>query len=211
MKLRFAVFAIASMALVAAPAVADILYDNGPVLNTQSAWTINFGFRVTDSLVANGTVQGLQFWALLLPGDIVQSVEVLIGSSPFGNDLFDSVVSITQSNCFTNLYGYNLCEESGSFSGPALNGSYWLTLQNGVVNDGDPVYWNENSGAGCQSPGCPSQAQENQLGTIPSEAFSIIGSPGTNTTPEPASFVLFASGALAIVGLLRRKGGNGLQ
>jgi uncharacterized repeat protein (TIGR03803 family) len=38
------------------------------------------------------------------------------------------------------------------------------------------VYWDENSGVGCQSPGCPSQAQENTLGTIPSEAFSLEGS-----------------------------------
>ena len=35
------------------------------------------------------------------------------------------------------------------------------------------MYWDENSGVGCQSPGCPSQAQENTLGTIPSEAFSL--------------------------------------
>ncbi len=211
MKLRFAVLAIALLLLAAAPATADILYDNGPVLNTQSAWTINFGFSVTNSMVVSGTVEGLQFWTLEFPGDVLQSVEVEIGSSPFSNNLFDSVVNTTQSNCFSNIFGYNLCEQSASFSGPALNGTYWLTLENARVQDGDPVYWNENSGTGCQSPGCPSLAQENQVGTIASEAFSITGNSGTNSTPEPASVVLFGSGALGIVGLLRRKARNGLQ
>ena len=40
---------------------------------------------------------------------------------------------------------------------------------------GDPVYWDENSG--------PSMAQQNTLGTIPSESFSILG--GTTTTAIP--------------------------
>jgi hypothetical protein len=209
-KLRIAsLFLLAlCLALAAVPAVAGNLYDNGPVLDTQNAWTINFGFSVSDTMLVNGTVQGLDFWTLLIPGDTVTSVEVSISSSPFGQDLFNGIVNVTQSNCFSNIFGYNLCMQSTSFSGPTLNGNYWLTLQNATVPSGDPVYWNENSGEGCQSPGCPSLAQENTLGTIPSEAFTIIGSAtntSTGTTPEPGGIVLFGSGILGLAGVLRRK------
>ncbi|MGC2108395.1 MAG: PEP-CTERM sorting domain-containing protein [Candidatus Korobacteraceae bacterium] len=212
MKLRAGVLTLAMLALMTSSAVAGNLYDNGPVNDNQAGWTINFGFTVTDTIQVNGTVQGLDFWTLLIPGDTVTSVEVSIGSSPFGQNLFDGVMSVTQSDCFSDPFGFNLCHESGSLSGPTLNGNYWLTLQNASVPSGDPVYWNENSGNGCMSPGCPSMAQENTLGTIPSEAFTVLGTAGTTTTststgttPEPGSIVLLGSGGLGIVGVLRRK------
>jgi uncharacterized repeat protein (TIGR03803 family) len=44
------------------------------------------------------------------------------------------------------------------------------------------VYWDENSGVGCESSGCPSLAQENSVGTIPSESFTILG--GDNGPPQ---------------------------
>ena len=47
------------------------------------------------------------------------------------------------------------------------------------------MYWDENSGVGCQSPGCPSQAQEDTIGTIPSEAFTLTGMTTTTTAPPP--------------------------
>jgi uncharacterized repeat protein (TIGR03803 family) len=157
-----------------------IAYENGPVNGQIDAWTLNFGFATTDTIQAGGGVTGVNFWAWLIPGDTITSVQVSIGSSPFGSDQFDGVVSLTQSNCFTNDFGYNVCLESGNFNG--ANGDGWLTLQNATVPSGDPVYWDENSGVGCQSPGCPSQAQENSVGTIPSEAFTIQGQ--NNPPPE---------------------------
>ena len=210
MKLRIAsLFLLAvCLTLAAVPAMAQSdLYDNGPVNDNQNAWTINFGFSVTDTIQVNGTVQGLDFWALLIPGNVPTSVEVQIGTSAFGNNLFDQTVNLSSSNCFTNPFGFTLCEESSSFNGPTLNGNYWLTLQNAIVPDGDPVFWNENSGVGCQSPGCPSLAQENSVGTIPSESFTVLGSASTSTgtTPEPGTFLLFGSGVLGLAGVLRRK------
>ena len=126
--------------------------------------------------------------------------------------MFDGFVNLTQSNCSTNSYGYNVCVESGSFNGPAFSGTAWLTLQNANVPSGDPVYWDENSGVGCQSNGCPSSAQENTNGTIPSEAFTLqmgattsTSTSSTGTTPEPSSIMLFGSGILGLAGVLRRK------
>ena len=54
-----------------------------------------------------------------------------------------------------------------------------MNLQNASVPSGDPVYWDENSGVGCESGGCPSQAYDNSVGTIPSESFTMDGSGGS--------------------------------
>jgi len=71
-------------------------------------------------------------------------------------------------------------------------------LQNGSVPNGDPVYWDENSG--------PSSASENQIGTIYSEAFTINGTVnGTGSTPEISSILLFGTGVVGLAGVLRRK------
>jgi hypothetical protein len=202
---------IVCVAMVAVPAMAGNLYDNGPASGDLAFWTVNFGYSVSDSfhLTSQSTVQEFEFWSDLFPGDTITSVEVQIGTGAFGNSLFDGFVSPTQSNCFSSPFGYHVCMESASFNGPALGaGNYWVTLSNATVPSGDPVYWDENEGIGCQSPGCPSQAQENTLGTIPSEAFTIGGTPttttSTGTTPEPGSIVLFGSGILGLAGIRRR-------
>ena len=185
------------------------LYDNGPTNGTVDAWTINFGFAVSDSftLGSGGQVNGLNFAAWLFPGDVLQSAEVSITSSEFGGTTyFDGVVNFTQSGCTTNQLGFSLCNESASFAPVNLGaGTYWLNLQNANVNTGDPVYWDENSG--------PSLASESSVGTIPSESFTVLGQSSTCTGcgcwnnpdcvgPEPGSLTLSLSGLTTIFGLL---------
>ncbi|MGC2108396.1 MAG: PEP-CTERM sorting domain-containing protein [Candidatus Korobacteraceae bacterium] len=209
-KFRAGFLTLSFVALMAGSAIAGNLYDNGPEDRQNIGWTINFGFTVSDSMMVSGTVQGLDFWVDALPGDTISNVQMLIGSAPFGSEVFNGIVSLTQSDCAANEYGYNVCLEAGSFSGPTLNGNYWLTLSNANVPSGDPVYWNENSGIGCMSPGCPSEAQENTLGTIPSEAFTVVGTQSTTTsstgtTPEPGSILLLGSGVMGVLVMLRRK------
>ncbi len=197
--------------LAASPAVAqNDLYDNGPTNGTVDAWTINFGFIVSDTFTTGAatSVSELTFAAWLFPGDILESAEVSITSSEFGGTTyFNGSVNFSQSGCVTNQLGLSVCDESGSFGPVNLNaGTYWLNLQNAVVNTGDPVYWDENSG--------PSRASQNSVGTIPSESFSLNAcgtdgksSPGCGpppTSPEPSSFLLFGSGVLAIFGSARR-------
>lgn len=195
---------------VTVPAAADVLYENGPIRADQDAWTINFGFVVSDSFTIttpNATVNGLQFGGWIFPGDVIESVEVSITSNEFGGTTyFDQQVSLTQSDCEVNHLGLWTCLETGTFSGVNLGqGTYFINLQNAVTNNGDPAYWDENSGIGCQSQGCPSQASESSVGTIPSESFSILGSSGGGTVPEPGSLLLFGSGVVAAFGFLRCK------
>ena len=85
-------------------------------------------------------------------------------------------MNFTQSSsCTADQYGYNVCVESSTLNGPTLNqGTYWVSLQNASVPGGDPVYWDENSGQ--------SLAEQNDVGSIPSESFTILGETTTTTT-----------------------------
>jgi hypothetical protein len=193
------------------PAAAQTLYENGPINGETDAWTINNGFVIADTFTISGgssTVGGLSIGAWLTPGDVLESAEVSITEFPIsGTVYFDQVVNFTQSGCFLNNYSYDVCTETSSFNGPTLNnGTYWVNLQNAVTSDGDPVYWDENSGIGCHSVGCPSEADNGGLGTLSSEAFTILGTAtGTGSTPEPGSLLLFGGGLVVSFGFVRRK------
>jgi len=214
--LKLALLTLLLVALVAIPAMAQTVYDNGPINGNTDAWTINFGFTVSDTfnVVNSGTtVTGASFGMWLFAGDTLTSAELSITSSENGGtSYFDQTVNFTTGGCTSNQYGYNVCQENTNMNnaGPTLNsGTYWLNLSNASVPSGDPVYWDENSG--------PSSASENSVGTIPSEAFTVLGSSSsttstttsstttTGTVPEPSSIMLFGSGILGLAGMLRRK------
>jgi PEP-CTERM motif len=184
-------------------------YDNGPINGTTDAWTINFGYVVSDSFTGDGnTDRQFYFGVWEYPGDTMSSVQWSITSGENSGTVYASgTSSVTDTFISTNQYGYNidLILVSDLNLSTTYGTTYWLNLQNAAVPSGDPVYWDENSGAGCQSNGCPSIASESAIGTIPSEAFTI-GEQGTGQgTPEPNTVLLFASGILGLAGMLRRK------
>ncbi len=213
MKIRcFAILSVV-MLLASTPALAGDLYDNGAINGQTDAWTINFGYIVSDTftLTANSTVTGVSFGAWLFPGDVLTSVEVSFTSEEFGGTTyFDQVVNFSQSNCFTNQFGYNVCTETGLINSNLAPGTYWMNLGNAIVPSGDPVYWDENSGVGCGGSNgnmhnCPSQPSENADGSIPSESFTIQGQGAGGTTPEPSSLLMFTAGVIGAGTMLRRK------
>jgi hypothetical protein len=198
------------LALVAIPAMAQTIYSNGPTNGNTDGWATGSGYGVSDSFpvaTSGSTITGANFAMWLYAGDTLTSAELSITSAEFGGtSYFDQTVSFTQSGCVSNSYGYEVCNETTAFSGPTLNaGTYWLNLQNASVPSGDPgPFWDENSG--------PSSASESEVGSIPSESFTLLGSccttsttTTTTTTPEPSSIVLFGSGILGLTGVLRRK------
>ena len=189
----------------AIPASAQAQYDNGPINGTTDAWTINFGYIVSDTFVAAGSsVTGFNIGTWEFPGDTLLTVDWSITTAENGGTTIGSGTAfVTDQYISSNQFGYNvdLITVTGLNVATTSGSTYWLNLQN--ASGDDPVYWDENSGVGCGGTGCPSQASENAVGTIPSEAFTITG--GTGTTPEPSSIMLFGSGILGLAGVLRRK------
>jgi PEP-CTERM motif len=225
LKLRIPLFTLLCLALAAISANAQQdLYDNGPLSGTVDAWTINFGYIVSDTFnITSGTINGFAFNVWEFPGDTMTSVQWSITSGENSGTVYNSGVAqsspgppnggtLTDMFKTVNQYGFDidLITVTG-INGPLLGSggspsgtTYWLNLQNATVPSGDPVYWDENSGVGCGGSGCPSQASESSVGTIASESFTITdGSSGT--TPEPSSVLLFGSGILGLGGVLRRK------
>ena len=206
--LRIASLALLCFLLAAIPASASYLYSNGPYNGNYDAFTINFGYVVSETftLSSASTVVAFDFYSWSTPGDTPLTVDWSITSSENGGTVYGSGAGAALTNLIisTNSYNYQINDDTV----PGLNvnlaaGSYWLNLQNAVTSQGNPLYWDENDG--------PSLASENSIGTIGSESFDICGGGGrcgtttTGTTPEPGSIVLFSSGMVGLAGVLRRK------
>jgi hypothetical protein len=205
------------LALAAAPASAQVLYDNGPINGNAALWSIAFGYVVSDTLdlSANQTVTGFAIGIWNEDYDTMTSLQWSLTSAENSGTVYGSGTAQSSGGAggtlvsqflSENQYGYEIdrITVTGLNVNFASGGTYWLNLQNAQGKNGDYFFWDENSGKGCGGNGCPSQASENTLGTIPSESFTITGS-GSGTTPEPGGFILLGSGMLGLAGVLRRK------
>ena len=204
---------ILCLMLAVAPAMADTLYSNGPYNGTNDAWTINFGFSVSDSYVnsfPDFSIEDLHivYWDASST-DLLTTVDMGLGSTSFGSDFsggFKTLTGVTNTFLGTNQYGYFLYQADYTFPNIDVpQGVGYVTLQNACSTSGcsvsNPIYWDENSG--------PSTAYENTIGSIPSEAFTLSGCPTSSPdcgppVPEPSSILLFGSGILSLAGILRR-------
>ena len=216
MKLHIASLTILCLALAAVPASAQTLYDNGPINGTTDAWDIVNGYIVSDTfnLSSAATVNGFSVGVWNEGTDPMTSLQWSLTSGENGGTVYGSGVAQTGGGSggtlasqflSNNQFGYDI--DKITVSGLNVNfgsGTYWLNLQNAQSKLDDYFFWDENSGKGCGGSGCPSQASENAVGTIPSESFTIYGS-GSGATPEPSSFFLLASGVLGVAGMLRRR------
>jgi PEP-CTERM motif len=210
MKMRIAslsLLTVCCLMLAVAPAMADTLYSNGAYNGTNDAWTINFGFAVSDSYSLSGCpAQGCSVESLHIvywdasSTDLLTTVDMQLGGTSFSGTTH-TLTGATNQFISTNQYGYFLYSAWFTFGNlGSPNGTSYVTLSNACSTSGcsvsNPIYWDENSG--------PSTAYENTIGSIPSEAFTLDGTrPGT--TPEPSSILLFGSGILGLAGVLRRK------
>jgi hypothetical protein len=79
------------LALIPAPAQTT-LYSNGPINGTIDAWTINFGYVVSDTfdLSAASTITGFDLGVWEFPGDKALTVGWSITSSEFGGASYGS-------------------------------------------------------------------------------------------------------------------------
>jgi hypothetical protein len=197
-----AVIAILVVAASAVPAKADTVYTNGAIDGNTNARTINFGWDVSNSFTV-GTADTLVsatigLWAF--PGDTLTAVTWDVGTSFFANDVATGTDSAPVNTFqFTNGYGYDIYSTSIAISGSVAPGTYYLSLHDAVTTFGQPIYWDQNSG--------PSLAmQNNGIGSVASESFTIFGSGGGGGgTPEPASLLLLGSGLLGLAGGIRKR------
>jgi hypothetical protein len=175
MKLRIASLTLLWLLLAAIPASAQAVYSNGPINGTVYAWTINYGYVVSDSFTltcCGNYVTGFDFGAWEFQWDTLSSVDWSITSAENGGTVYGSGTAsgtnLTDQFLFVSQYDgvyYNIDKITVTGLHVYMSyGTYWLNLQNAAtVYCCDPVYWDENSG--------PSSASENTLGTIPSESF----------------------------------------
>ena len=74
---------ICCLMLAVSPAMADTLYNNGPANGTTDAWTINFGFSVSDSFTvpSGSSIEDLHivYWDASTT-DLLTTVDMQIGA-----------------------------------------------------------------------------------------------------------------------------------
>src|SRR5271169_2287134 len=108
MKLRIASLALLCLALAAVPAFAQS-YNNGPINGTTDAWTINFGYIVSDTFAfsANGTTGKTTIGVWEFPGDVGQTIDFTVSATENGTGV-GGTRNVTDVFVSTNQFGYDI-------------------------------------------------------------------------------------------------------
>ena len=133
---------VASFLLSSSFASANVLYDNGPVNGQLDAFTINYGYTVSDSfsLASNSTITDVNFWTWNYPGDIPLTVDWAITSDPLGGTTFASGSGTSLTNSLVinpNQYGYDIFQNTFSILESLGTGTYWLQFSRGAIQKND--------------------------------------------------------------------------
>jgi hypothetical protein len=213
----------------AGPASAGLLYSNGPLNGTGDSFTISDGYAVSDSFTPSGpaTVTSFDFTVWNFSFDVTTNIDWSIGATVGGSQQ-GSGAGATLSGVldFTNgpwaIYTYTVSGLNVSLAG---SGTYYLTLQNAVVQAGgvtpdtDPAYWDENDGPSAafqdfesgsyytlanNDDAAEGGCANGQLACTGSETFDVYGTTAS-ATPEPGSSVLLGFGMLLLTRAWRRK------
>ena len=181
--------------VVAVPAFAGtLLYSNGPINGNINAWTINYGYEVSNTYTISQSAGWAQVGLWLFPGDTVTSISWAFGTNYLLSDISSGTSPVYVTNLYINSYGVQIAEASFRVNAPA--GSGWLTLYNAVATSGDIVFWDENDGPSSAWSGGPASTSPGPIG---SESFQLY------TVPEIGTLLSLGSGVIGMAGVLRRK------
>ena len=191
--------------LAATPSFADtLLYTNGPINGTIGGYFLNDGYSLATSFklssASNISSFSVGLWDAIYPPI---GVTWWITTTPDFN-LGDALASGTggfNNSAFLGMNEYSYQVYASTMTGLNVSlgaGTYYLGLKEGWY----APYWDINYG--------PSTAYVNfddgitnvtTLG-IASPAFTIYG---TSATPEPGTMLMFGTGALGLMGAIRRR------
>src|SRR5208337_2028805 len=118
MGIRIASLMLFCLAFMASSS-AQVLYDDGPINGTVDAYTINFGYVVSDTitLAQRATVGGFDLGVWEFPGDLALTVDWSITAEAFGGTLYGmGTASVTDTFISVNQYGYDIDKLSATIS-----------------------------------------------------------------------------------------------
>jgi hypothetical protein len=172
--------------------VAGPIYTNGPANGNVDGWAINYGFEVSNSFVVSGshTIKSFSFASWLNPGDTWTSVTWVISSAPCAKGdcgtIYGSATStVSDVLDFVNSFTFEIHTDTVTgLNIPLTAGTYWLTLKNAVLSNGDGVFWDQTKPDVQSAPygvvnGDPGIAYHNTLGPLAPDTFTIYGDGGT--------------------------------
>jgi hypothetical protein len=222
--MRTASFSLLTILCLALTASAGTFFNDGGIDGNDNAMLItgpdNPNLQGTVLDTANGFVAAiygtpntLEFGEWIQTGFTPASVSYEIGTSAFGTDLGSGTVaqdSLNSRFLFSNVFGWDVYDVTIPVTSTVMTAgnTYWVSLSNASDAQGDDSTeaWDIPNGG----LGGPATCNIRQSGInfgdcgLGGESFTLT-SYDYWTTPEPSSILLFGSGILGIVGVLRRK------
>lgn len=197
--MRLLTVVASSIATMAVPANASVLYTSGAIDGNYNAIDVNHN-KLTSSftLSSDSTVTGFTFGGWSSLGNVITAISWGISATPDFRS--DTNTALTSDGRLPNTYpGYEIREYAGTLSPLVLAaGTYWLTLHDATTSNNSPAYWDVNDGN--------TISYGNQAGAqIHSLSFSILGS-AVSAVPELSTWAMMIGGfAMTGVAMRRRR------